>query len=333
VKVLRVGLSGCTANALALVRAAHEHGHCRVVAAHDDDAARLARFCADAGIGFAAPDFAALLGSGVDFVVLTEGSEPRLARVRSAAEQVVPVLLEGPLAGDLETATAIVAATDAAEVQCGVLVPGQDDPLLEQLRRMIAADWLGGVVAVQALAGEPLALRAGPASLLPPFVQHTTHQLQLVSWLTGRAAVRVGAQLTRVIAPSEPDTGVATALLRGNVLATFTASHAFAGRGLAIHGTDGGVRIADDRIWLRGRREFRGQLFDYPAGLGELVLSRSELAPALQAQAAAHEPLGRFCRWLEDCDDFPCPAETALADLRAALAMQRAAQSRRLEDV
>lgn len=329
---LRVGVSGCTASAEALVRAAHEHRQCRVVAAHDDDPARLQAFVGATGIGFQTGDFQALLGSGVDFVVLTNGSSRRLERLQAAAEQVVSVLLEGPLAADRATAEAILAAADAAAIKCGVLVPGHDDPLLEQLRRMIAADWLGGIVAVQALAGEPLALQVPPPPLLSPFLQHTTQQLQVVSWLTGRAVIRVGAQTTRVVAPAAADTGVATALLRGNVLATFTASHACAGHGLAILGTDGGVRIADDRIWLRGRREFGGQLFDYPKGLGELVLTRSELAPALQAQAAAHEPLGRFARWLEDCDDFPCPAEQAFADLAAALAMQRAAVSGRIED-
>jgi hypothetical protein len=185
---------------------------------------------------------------------------------------------------------------------------------------------------VQAVAAAPLALHAAAPPLLPPFVHHTTEQLQLVSWLTGRAVIRVTAQTTRVLSPTAADTGVATALLRGNLLATFTASHAFTGHSLAVLGTDGGIRIADDRIWLRGRREFRGQVFDYPADIGELVLSRAELAPALQAQAAAFEPLGRFARWLEDYDDYPCPADAAMADLTAALAMHEAARSGRLTD-
>ena len=330
---LRVGISGCTPAAIAAAQATLVHDHCRVVAAHDDDPAALAAFRAATGVGTVTGDFAALLATGIDFVVLMHGAGDRLARVQAAVEQAVPVLLEAPLAFDADTAGRLLAACDAVQMKCGVMVPGHGDPLLEQLRRMIAADWLGGIVAVQTVAGEPLALHTGSRPLPSPFVQHAANQLQLVRWLSGRAVLRVTAQTLRAVAPELPDTGVATAVLRGNLAATFTASHAFAANTLAVHGLDGGFRLAGDRLWLCGRNAFRGPVFDYPSAGAELVLTRAELRPALAALQPEHELLGRFARWLEDSDDFPCPGEQALDDLRAAVAMDRAAVSGRTETI
>ena len=40
-----------------------------------------------------------------------------------------------------------------------------------------------------------------------------------------------------------------------------------------------------------------------------------------------------FARWLDDCDDYPCPGESALDDLRVVEAMQLAATSGRTQHV
>jgi predicted dehydrogenase len=333
VSTLRVGISGCTDAAKVIVQAARAHRDCEVVAAHDEHGPTLTTWQRELGLGFATTQFEALLGSGVDFVVLCGDPKKRRQQVEAAAAQSVPCLLRGPLAQDLADATAMVSAADAAGVKLGVMVDGQQDPVFEQLRRMLAADWLGGIVAISAMTGDDAWLSRGERQPPSPFFERIVGDVALCSWLCGRSVVRVTAQQVRTIAAGGADTAVATALLQGNIAATFVGSQVTAVRALAVHGTDGGVRIAGDRIWLLGKREFAGQIFDYPTPGHPIVLSREELRPALRQLEPLAEPLGRFARWLDDCDDFPCPGEQALADLRVAAAMERATLSARAEDV
>lgn len=329
---LRGGVSGGDAAGLELVRDARAHRHCELVAVHDDDPRALAAFRDAAGVGFAAASFDELLGAGVDFVVLGGPVALRLAQVEAAAAQGAHVLVRAPFAPDLATAAAMVRACERGQVRLGAHVAALQDPLVEQLRAMIAADWLGGVVAVQAIAGSDRALHAGDGPRLHPFVDLVSRHLHLTSWLTGRRVVTATAQTTRAFSRDD-DGAAATAVLRGNVIATFLASHASAVDAFAVHGTDGGVRIAGDRLWLRGRSEFHGDVFDYRTPGVELALSRAELAPELAAAAPSTDLVGRFARWLDDTDVYPCPGEAALEDFRAVDALLRALRSGRTETV
>ncbi|MBL8754589.1 MAG: Gfo/Idh/MocA family oxidoreductase [Planctomycetes bacterium] len=330
--MLRVGLSGCRGASHELVQAARTQHDCDVVALHDPDGEALAALQDATGIGIGTTDFTALLATGIDFVVLCGDVRERLVQVRAATEQAVPCLLASPCAPDPDTAAAMVAECERAQTKLGVLVPEFADPLYEQVRCMVADGWLGGIVAVQGVLGDRARLHGRDCPGTHPFVDLAARQVQLTTWLTGRAIVRVTAQASAQFGRSD-DSAVATALLRGGAVCTFAASHVTMASAFALHGTDGGIRIAGDRIWLRGRARFDGQVFAYDTPDRELVLTRADLAPALRAAAPRFEPLGRFARWLEDTDDFPCPGEQATEDLRAVAAMLRALQSGRAEDV
>jgi predicted dehydrogenase len=342
VTTLRAGLSGCGALGRRIVQQVRTHAHCDIVALHDPDELALARLGNETGIQTRTTSFDALLATGVDFVVLAGPPAARLPQVQAAADQAVHVLLHAPMANDLASGEAMIAAVEAAGVRLGVAVPGQDDPVLEQVRRMLTADWLGGAVCVQGIHGEddllvqppqandPRLLRRGASH---PLLLLAAHHVHLTSWLLGRRAVAVTAQTTQGFLPLPQDGACATAVLRGNVLCTFLASHLCRARAFAVHGTDGGIRLAGDRIWLCGRSAFQGDVFDYPEPAAELSLARSDLANAILALAPERELHGRFAKWIDDCDDFPCQAEQALADLRVLDAMVRAAASGQRETV
>jgi predicted dehydrogenase len=332
VRSLRVGVSGCHAASTELVQNSRCQDVCDVVAAHDDDPAALRAFCAQTNVGAACPTFAELLATGVDFVFLAGPLAARLEQVRAAVAQSVPCLVLSPFAPDLAAATAMAAECDQAQLKLGVLVPGLHDPLLDQLRRMIAQDWLGGIVAIQGIIGDTERLHGDRAERPHPFLASTSRQIHLTSWLVGRPVVRVTAQTTHSFSGGD-DAAVATAVLRGGAVATFASTHLANAAAFAVHGTDGGLRLAADRLWLLGQKPFRGEVFDYSTPGHELVVTRADMAADLLAHGSAHEPLGRFARWLEECDDFPCPAEQALEDLRVVAAMLRAAQSGRTEAV
>lgn len=340
---LRAGISGGGKQALAAVVQVRSHESCDIVAAHDPDPAARAHFRRTTGIGVVVPTFEELLATGIDFVILAGPCGVRREQVQLAAEQGVHVLLHAPMAIDLAAAKAMVTTCEQAQVKLGVAAWGQADPVLEQVRRMIASDWLGGPVCVQGIWAEDDLLtnppQAGDWRLSPtlagsePLLQLASHHVHLAAWLLGRSALQVTAQSVRGFLPLPSDGTVATALLRGNVLCTFAASHLARVRVFAIHGTDGGVRLAGDRLWLQGQREFRGEVFDYLTPGHERIFTRDELAPALAARAPEFELHGRFARWLDDRDDFPCPGEQAVLDMQVLDAFARAARSGRMEQV
>lgn len=320
---LQVGISGCDATTLRTLAAVAAHADCAVAALHDDDAAALASTQTIARAGVATTDFQRFLQSGVDFVVLGGPLAQRAERLHAANEQAVPCLLRAPMANDLAMAQALAADSEAHGQRLAVAVPGHDDPLFEQIRRMLAEDWLGGLVAVQAIAGDDALLRPPHQPRAHPAYERLAPLLHQLTWLCGREVVSVTAQGVATYG-RDVEHIAATAQLRGGALLTMHGSHTTRANAIAIHGTDGGVRLAGDRIWLCGKRPFRGRVFAYEHAGDELVLARTDLQPAIDAAAPRLEPLGRFARWLDDRDDFPCPAEQALVDLQVVDAIVRA---------
>jgi predicted dehydrogenase len=338
---LRVGLSGCGRRGALAIASVRTHQHCDIVALHDPDPAALQRLGDDAGVATRAQDFAALLGTGIDFVVLAGPCGDRLGQVEAAAAQGVHCLLHAPMAPDAATAAAMVAACEQTGVRLGVAVPEQADPALDQLRQMLAADWLGTPVLVTALLADDTALqsppppghwrrdpaRAGSGALL----QLGAGLVHLTSWLVARAPLQVTAQAAKGFTALAQDGAVATVLLRGGALCTLAGSHLARGQALLIHGTDGAAHLLPDRLSLRGRKEWHGDVFAYPAAGEDLTLLRGDLAAV--PGAADFELHGRFARWIDDRDDFPCPGDQAVLDMRLFDALGRALASGRIEPV
>jgi len=313
---------------LGVVQACAQQAACDVVAVHDNTPGAAEQLAQASSLGFWTENFADLLAYGIDFVAITGPLEARLAQVEMAAEQSVHCILQPPFAPNLATARAMHEICERHGVRLGVCVNTQDDPVAEQLRRMIAADWLGGVVAVQAIAGCDEMLRSGDVNNRGDlFFALATEHVHTASWLTSRQAISVTAQATSSFAPGIDDGGTATVVLRGNIPCSYLISRLTRANAFAIHGTDGGMRIAGDRIWLSGQRPFKGHLFDYETPGIEQVLSRRELQNALAAHRAESELHGRFARWLEDMDDYPCPIEQAVIDFETVDAMSRAAKT------
>ncbi len=316
------------------------HAHCEVAALHDPDPEARARLGENAVVRARFGDFEAMLQSGIDFVVLANPCGDRLGQVEAAAAQGVSVLLHAPMAPDAATASAMVTAANAAGVKIGVAVPLQAEPMLEQLRRMIADDWLGTPVVVHAMTASDRVLRTPPApghwqrdvhrsgsGALPKLAAESVH---LTVWLTERAPMATVALAATGFTSLPEDGAVAALRLRGGALCTFASSHLCAGSSLAIHGTDGSAHLIPQQSWFLGRKVFRGDSFDYQqAGVLQMVPRDLHDEPL----AGHFELHGRFARWLDDRDDFPCPGDQAALDMLALDAMQRSIASGRSETV
>lgn len=334
------GLSGCGRRGTELLRNSRMHAHCRAHAVHDPAADVAAALADECGIGSRCASFDELLRTGVDFVVLAGPPGDRLRQVEAAAEQGVHCLVAAPMAPDAATAAAMLRACDAAGVKLGVAVPQQGEPMMEQLRRMIADDWLGSPVLVQSIEASDRALWQPPEDghwLLDaqnhrgaPLLTFVAEPLHLAVWLCERAPTAALALDAAGVSRLPRESAVAAVALRGGALCTFAASHATRGSEFAVHGTDGAVRIGPERVWMRGRKAYRGDSFAYVDPQRELTLPRRDTEDPLRAH---FELVGRFARWIDDRDDFPCPGDQATLDMQALDAAMRALASRRVEDV
>jgi predicted dehydrogenase len=129
------------------------------------------------------------------------------------------------------------------------------------------------------------------------------------------------------------DSAVATLTLRGGGLCTLAASHVANGSALTLHGTDGHAIVTEELIALRGRTTLAERLFDYGQPGAVRTWSRAELGPVLDARLPDLELHGRFARWIDDLDDFPCPGDLAAEDLLTLEAIDRVQQADRSEPV
>lgn len=303
---LRAGLAGCgPAGAWSL--AAADPAGCRIVAAWDPDAGAAAALLAQHGLTPGPADFAGLLATGVDLVILATPVAERLDQVRAAADQGVHCLLHAPIAADARQAAAMVAACDRAGVRLGVLVADFADPLLDEVRQAVADGALGVPVLAWFQRGAadmpPDPTIAGERTLL-----HAAPAVHLAAWLLGRDPEAVSGLATATAGAADGYT--ATVRMRGGCLATLAASRSLSAASLIVHGTAGRVRLDADGLAVAGD------------------VSWPEASPGRGPGAAgAHELHGRFARWIDDADDYPCPGDQAAVDMLAVDALVRADQA------
>lgn len=323
---MRAGLSGCGVRGAQVLQLVRSHQDCTILALHDVDAAAVATLGNAAAIRSRHTDFQAFLQTGIDFVVLAGPCGDRLAQVTAAAEQGVHCLLHAPMAPSAAMAQAMVKTCERNGVKLGVAVMSQADPVFDDLRRALVDDFIGAIVLVHATSAFDQVLRVPPPtghwqrdplrSGRGALRQLGSEALHLIHWLCGRAMLSTTAQSTRGFTAMDEDSSVATFTMRGGGLCTFASSHLTTGNMLTLHGTDGAMIVTGDRISLRGRSELRESMFDYTSPSAEQSWSRAELLPECLTQLPRLELHGRFARWIDDLDDFPCPGDLASADLQ-----------------
>jgi len=245
----------------------------------------------------AVADFDRLLATGIDFVVLLGPLSTRLAQVQAAAEQGVHCLLGSPMAADLASGRAMVAAAEAAGIELGVMVPSQEEPVYDLLRRWLASDWLGGPTSMLVhghLPGLP-----ATSGLLP--------LLQFTRWWLQRD-VRHATTL-----PACPDAALLE--LAGAVQVALVAPGSATAPVLSLQGTGGSLQLDASGLRLCGRLVRKDALLSQPVAGQVQTYAWSELAAARAVASTSLLATARFARTLDHRDDFPCLGAEALVDL------------------
>ncbi|MFJ8546055.1 Gfo/Idh/MocA family oxidoreductase [Streptomyces sp. NPDC093586] len=291
---------------------------------HDPDE-RSARTVADrVGAEFAG-DLDALLGAGLDGIVIAAPTGFHAELILAAHRAGLPAFCEKPVAGTLEETDRVLSALEGSDIPLQIGFQRRFDTGYRAVREAVAAGRLGWTHTLRACTSDPAPPHPG---YIPGsggiFRDCSVHDYDVVRWVTGREVTEVYATGANrgeefFTAAGDVDTGVSVLTLDDGTLATCTATR-YNGAGY------------DVRLEVCGSE-------------GTLVAGLTERAPLTSAEGTAWPAGTPYPGFMERFQDAyraeltaftevvagvrpsPCTGE----DARAALAVAEAATRSRAE--
>lgn len=363
-RIAIVGCGGVTDHYLSVYRALDfiEVATC-IDANLERASAYAAQFSADAQ-GARAPrattDFADALAEDVGTVIINTPNHLHREQATAALEAGKHVLLQKPVAANVNDAVAIAeAAARAAHrgVFSGLYMSYFDQPLMHDLRDMREAGWFGSVVQMyarlmhrggmalskQALNGQPSWRGSIEQTGGGCFIQLAVHYIHLFQWMTGARVVRATAVTKNLHSPGIEGEDLACAILEfeTGALATIDTAWCTAGEQLCVYGTRGTAEYIGNRTLVLNSDAgaWRGRVVNFEAARPDL--SPAPAGVALGGQLAevsapllgdTHNPFNQQRMFLEAVRDGHAPLVSIAAgveDMRVIAAVYESARTGR----
>ncbi|MCK4824425.1 hypothetical protein KA005_52215 [bacterium] len=84
-----------------------------------------------------------------------------------------------------------------------------------------------------------------------------------------------------------------------------------------------------DTLIVRGKQNFEGEIFHYANGGKESVISLHSLSQRIEQLQYKYEIHSCFARWVSKNEEYPCPLEAGLPDMRVLDAVYRSKEEGR----
>jgi predicted dehydrogenase len=305
----------------------------------------------------ASTDFAAALGGDVDAVVISSPNHFHRPQAVAAIEAGKHVLLQKPVAPTVADAEAIGQAAARSARTVGLYMSYFDQPLIHDLRDMVAQGWLGDVVhgyarlmhkggmmwSDEALAGSPnwrgrVAETGGGC-----FIQLAVHYVHIFEWVTGARVVRASGFTRNLHCPGLEGEDVAVGVFELDTGAMLTIDTAWCTNGeeLSVHGTKGRFTYRENQLALCSNAgAFHGRAARYSGGLvaqfGGSWGEEQQMEVRPPGFADLSNPLNQHLQFLEAArDGRPAPVSIAsgVRDLRVVMALYESARTGRAVEV
>jgi predicted dehydrogenase len=308
----------------------------------------------------ASDNFTRCLEANVDAIVINTPNHLHRSQAVAALEAGKHVLLQKPVAGNLEDAVAIAEAAARAEERgqvSGLYLSYFDQPLMHDFKDMFDSGWFGKVAHFYAqlmhrggmilsdeiLNGRPNWRGKTGETGGGCFIQLAVHFIHLFEWLSAERVVRATAIAKNLHCPGIEGEDIACAILEmsNGALATLDMSWCTAGEQFSIHGTRGSAQYIGNRTLMleTDAGPFSGRVINYSASQS----MRSPSAPGLSANQAVIEVLAPelgnvdnpynqqrlFLEAVRDCRPAYVPIHKGVRDLRVVAAVYEAARTGR----
>ncbi len=137
---------------------------------------------------------AALIGGGVDGIVIAAATDAHSALIRAVVDAGIPVFCEKPLSGDVDEARAIADHVNGSGVPVQIGYPRRFDPAYLAARKAVVDGELGWVHTVRSTTLDPTPAPRGYVAVSGGiFRDCAVHDFDAVRWVTGREVVEVYA--------------------------------------------------------------------------------------------------------------------------------------------
>lgn len=260
----------------------------------------------------AAESPAAVIGAGVDGVVIAAATDAHAALIKAGVDAGIPVFCEKPLSGVVDEAVAIAAHVNASGVPVQIGYPRRFDPAYLAARNAVAGGELGWVHTVRSTTLDPAPPPREYIAVSGGILRDcSVHDFDTVRWVTGREVVEVyatGSSRGEDFFADLGDVATAQTLLTFGDGATGVVSNArYNPRGydvrLELHGTADSVAAGwTDNTPLRNLEPDTG----WPSGR-PWTFFMNRLAEAFRAELTA------FTEVVTGRRPSPCTVDDALA--------------------
>jgi len=297
-------------------------------------------------------DYAAALTDDVDVVVINTPNHLHHQQAILALEAGKHVLLQKPVAPTVAEAEEIAHAAARAKGTSGLYMSYFDQPLMHDLKEMIAAGWFGkvghfyarlmhrgGLIrSQQALGGQRTWRESTAQTGGGCFIQLAVHYVHLMEWMNDDRIVRATAITKNQHCPGLEGEDIASAILefQSGALATLDMGWSVYGEQFSVHGTEGSAEYLNNRLLLLESKEhsFHGRVVNYSAGAVDLPWGQngaeaaSEIVPP--AMGDPDNPLNQHRVFMEAVRDGARPfvsIASGVNDLRVVAAVYKSARS------
>ncbi len=330
----------------------------RVLNCIDTDVARAQKACegfAEAGKPrpMAVSDFSFALDPAVDVVVINTPNHVHKEQAIAAMRAGKHVLLQKPVAADMEDARAISEAAEVAEKSSGLYMSYFDQPIMHDFGEMREAGWFGDTVHLYAklmhthgmlwsnerLQGKKTWRGSVRKTGGGCFIQLAVHYIHLFRWILGADPVRVSGFTANMKCPGLEGEDLASVVMQfaSGAIATIDTGWCATGEQLSIHGTAGTATYVNNR-WLiltNGASAFKGRVIR-PAetgwpGVREADVSLREIIPPAMGSIAAPNQHVAFLEAVRDGKQPFISIAEGVDDLAVVEAAYRSAQTGRAE--
>lgn len=354
---LNVSFVGCGGMAAHYLNVYRDLDWVRVVSCIDVNP-ESARRAADAvGAPIATADYAAALTDDVEAVVISTPNSAHRPQAVAAIDAGKHVLLQKPVAANLEDAEAIAGAAERSTRTVGLYMSYFDQPLIHDLRDMVSQGWLGDVVhcyarlmhkggtmwSDEAQRGN----RTWRGSIEETgggcFIQLAVHYIHIFEWIGGGRVVRAAGFTRNLHCPGIEGEDLACAVFEtdSGAMITIDAAWCADGEELAVHGTLGRFHYRANALAVASSAgPFQGRVVRYSGGLTQAFGGPQGKEQQMQIAPPAFDdianPLNQHRAFLEAArDGRPAPVSIAsgVHDMRVVAALYESARTGRAVEV